>query len=76
MVPESLPSGSLRSFWPQRGGGDSLETASHAHPGFRRRRFKAHQEQAAFTLALDVEDIAWSCHRKEHAPLRISYPYR
>jgi len=73
------PMRSLRSFQgvpshlrPQRGGGDSFETASHAHPGFRLRTFEAHQKQAAFTLDLDVEDVPGSCRRKDHTPLGIS----
>jgi hypothetical protein len=32
-------------------------------PASRLRTFQAHQKQAAFTLALDVEDIAGSCRR-------------
>jgi hypothetical protein len=76
MAPESLPSGSPRSFRPQRGGGDSREAASHAHPRLRLRRLQAHQEQAAFTLALDVEEISGSCRRKDHAPLGISSGHR
>lgn len=71
MTPGSLPSGVPGHFGPKRGGGDSLKAASHAHPGSRRRRFEAHQEQAAFTLALYIEDIPGSCRRKDHAPLGI-----
>jgi hypothetical protein len=56
---------------PQRGGGDGFQAASHAHPGSRLRTFKAHQEQATFALALDLEDIPGTCRRKDHAPLGI-----
>jgi len=62
-------------FRPQRGGGDSLEAASHAHPESRLRRVDAHQEQAAFTLTLDVEYIPRSCRRKDHSPLGIRCRY-
>ena len=34
--------------------------------------FETHQEQAAFTLALDVKDISRACRRKDYAPLGIS----
>jgi hypothetical protein len=71
MAPGSLPSGSPRSFSAAEGGGNSLEAAIHAHPGARLRRFETHHEQAAFTLALDVQYIPRSCPRKDYAPLGI-----
>lgn len=32
---------------------------------------EAHQKQAAFALALDIEDVPRFCRRKDHAPLGI-----
>ena len=39
-------------------------------------RFEAHQEQAAFSLALDIEDIPGPYRRKNNAPLGINFRHR
>jgi hypothetical protein len=33
--------------------------------------FEAHQKQAAFSLALDLEDVSGLCRRKNYTPLGI-----